>query len=257
MTKQNKPQFDFSDPSRNLLFLVIGLVVLITLILSVGFGLSSASLSEFQRGIFIAFLIFFPICGTVISILLLLNHYRRIAVGKQDGGMPWKVSSPEIQQRKLNSEIHDIARILSIEEEQFNDLRSAYIVAEDLALRHIEQQENLWLKRHISLEDITFDAVLLNNDTIKFVEVTFAVSPKVSQELLNNIFLKAASIKKLLNTLRPNSNIILELTVVTQLDSKDKEELKKSLYKELSKNSPVSVEIDFLDFEELQSTFAA
>src|SRR6476661_8978168 len=97
---------------------------------------------------------------------------------------------PENQRRKLNLEITELAEILAIDENQVSDLRSAYIVAEDLAMRKLEQESNISLLRHVSLESAEFDAVLISTEVIKFVEVTFLVTPNIRQEKITAILRK-------------------------------------------------------------------
>ena len=43
----------------------------------------------------------------------------------------------------------ELSRILEVGTEQMSDLQSAYIVAEDLALRQIQQEEDVPLMRHV------------------------------------------------------------------------------------------------------------
>ena len=52
-----------------------------------------------------------------------------------------------------------------MEREQLGDLQSAYIVAEDLALRQIQQEENIPLMRHVSVGGVPFDAVMIKRTT--------------------------------------------------------------------------------------------
>lgn len=257
MANQNKVSLvEFINPSRNYLTLITALIVFVCLAASVGFGLTSATLSTAQRWLFIAFLILFPIFGLLLSIWLILRHFRKLAVGERDDEIPWQIMSPERQQRKLNSEVGELAESLGITESQMTDLRSAYIVAEDLALRKIEQESDVSLKRHITLERTDFDAVLISDDVIKCIEVTFAVTPDVSQDKINVMLRKASSFKKSLSKLRPNTKIVLMVLIVTQLDAEAESELRPRV-REMFLKTPVDVDIRFPDFEGLQKTFAA
>jgi hypothetical protein len=247
---------DFLKPSRNYLTLITILVVFVSLAVSVGFGLSSEHLSGAQRWLFILFLMFFPLAGLVLSIWLILRHFRKLSVADSDSALDWQIMSPERQQRKLNSEVDELARILDIPDNQLSDLRSAYIVAEDLALRNIEQEAGLSLKRHVSLDRTDFDAILIAEETVKCVEVTFALSSDISQDKVNQMQRKAESLKKSLSKLRPNTKIVLVLVLVTQLDAESEAKLRSTVARKFPK-PPVDVEIRWYDFEKLQQAFAA
>jgi hypothetical protein len=247
---------EFINPSRNYLTLIIVLIVLACLAMSVGFGLSAAHISEGQRWFFVVFLIFFPIFGLILSLWLILRHFRKLAVSERDEEIPWQIMSPMKQQRKLNSEVDDLARLLGIPDAQMSDLRSAYIVAEDLALRSIEQEAEISLKRHVSLEKADFDAILINENVIKCVEVTFAIVPDISQDKINLMLKRAELFKRVLAKMRPDTKIILMLVLVTQLEKSDEAELRSSVAGKFGQ-TPVDVEIRWFDFEGLQRTFAA
>ena len=257
MTSRKKVSlFEFINPSRNYLTLIIALIVLACLAMSVGFGLSAAHINEAQRWVFVLFLILFPIFGLLLSIWLILRHFRKLAVSERDDEIPWQIMSPEKQQRKLNTEVNDLAGLLGIPEIQMSDLRSAYIVAEDLALRSIEQEAEVSLKRHVSLDRADFDAILINDDIIKCVEVTFAITSDISQDKINVMQKKADFFKKTLAKMRPNTKIILMLVLVTQLEKSDEVELRSNIAQKFGQ-TPVDVEIRWFDFETLQKTYAA
>ena len=257
MASENKaPLVDFMNPSRNYLTLIIGLIALVCLAVCVAFAISSNSLDASQRWLFILFLILFPIIGLSVSVWLILKHFRKLAITKKDDGLGWRIMSPEKQQRKLNSEVNELATVMSIPEGQLSDLRSAYIVAEDLALRHIEREEQLPLMRHVVLDTVEFDAILVNQDVIKCIEVTFLVTPHISQEKINATLRKVEATKKRLAKTRPNTKLIVMFILVTQLDQAAETKLR-SILSDKFNSTPVDVDIRLLDFEGLQRVFAA
>ncbi len=257
MTNRNKVSLlEFINPSRNYLTLIIALIVLVCAAVSIGFSLSSAHLDTAQRWTFIAFLALFPIFGLLLSIWLILRHFRKLFVGEKDDEIPWQIMSSEKQQWKLNREVNELAEILRIPESQMSDLRSAYIVAEDLALRNIEQEADVSLKRHVSLERADFDAILINQDLIKCIDVSFLVAPDIAQDKINIILRKIDSTKKILNKMRPHTKLVLLLVLVTQLDQADETQLRSTIANKFA-NTPVDVEIRWFDFETLQKIFAA
>lgn len=257
MTNRNKVSLaEFINPSRNYLMLIIAFIVLICVAVGIAFSIAVPHLDSSQRWAFIAFLALFPIFGLILSIWLILRHFRKLFVNERDDEIPWQIMSPEKQQRKLNGEVNDLAALLEIPDSQMNDLRSAYIVAEDLALRNIEQEADVSLKRHLSLERADFDAILIDQDLIKCIDVSFLVMPDISQDKINNILRKVDSTKKILNKIRPNTKLVLLLVLVTQLDKIAETELRSTVPAKFA-NTPVDVEIRWFDFETLQKIFAA
>jgi hypothetical protein len=257
MTNRNKVSlFEFIKPSRNYLLLILAFIVLVFTAVIIGFSRSAASLDSAQRWAFIAFMFFFPIFGLLLSIWLILRHFRKLFVNEKDDEIPWQIMSPEKQQLKLSREVRELSAILGIPESQMSDLRSAYIVAEDLALRNIEQETDVSLKRHITLERSDFDAVLINQDLIKCIEVSFLVAPDISQDKINLILRKLDATKRILVKIRPHTKLVLMLVLVTQLDETDEDQLRSTIGNKFA-NTPVDVEIRWFDFESLQNIFAA
>lgn len=242
------------NSSRNYLTLVVLLIAALCLALAYAFSAASASLDAIQRWFFILLLAFFPILGLTVSIWLILRQSRKLAVSRKDGAIEWRITSAEKQQQKLNSEVLEIARRLEVSENQLSDLRSAYIVAEDLALRHIEKEAQIPLMRHVTLGEIEFDAVLINQETIKCVEVTFLVAPQIHDEKINRILKKTEAIKRELAKIRPDTKLILMLALVTQLDRMSEAKLRSTIADKFIA-TPVDVDIRLFDFEELQKVF--
>lgn len=245
----------FLNPSRNYLTLVVGLVALICVILGILVPFSAEYLETAQRWALLLFFMAFSTAGFGTSVWLIIRHFRKLMVVERDHEVPWDLMQPDRQQMKLNYEVGHLAAVMGIPDSQLSDLRSAYIVAEDLALRHIEQESQIPLMRHISLDNAEFDAVLINHDVVKCIEVTFLVTPDIAQEKINHLLKKVDLVKKVLNKVRPNSRLILLLALVTQLDSAGEAKLRETLAKKFSA-TPVDVDIRLLDFEALQKVFA-
>lgn len=255
MAKQNRVSLlEFVNPSRHYLTMSVGLIATLCLALGYAFVSASASLDSVQRWFFILFLAVFACLGLISSVWLVLRQSRKLSVSRKDDEIGWKIMSAERQQQKLNLEIIELARILSTPANQISDLRSAYIVAEDLALRHIEKESQMPLMRHISFADVEFDAVLINQEIIKCVEVTFLVTPDVSREKIASILRKVETLKKKLDVIRPHTKLVLLLAVVTQLDRPGEAELRSTLGDKFAE-TPVDTDIRLFDFEELQKIF--
>lgn len=251
MIKQSERTLvNFARPSSNYLVLAIGVIVLICLVI----GLISAVSSQSTIA---AVLFGVSTFGLVVFLLLNLNHWKRLAVGEQHKSLSWEVDLPESQRLKLNQEVKELAEILEIPDEQMSDLLSAYIVAEDLALRQIQQEARLPLMRHVQIGNTPFDGVLVKNDLITCVEVTFLVTPKISKEKINQVLQKISLPVKSLKNLKTKARLRLLLVMVTQLDEAQENQLRDLIVERFKTSStPVDVDIRLLDFEELQKIYA-
>ncbi len=249
MVKQNERLLaDFGNPAPNYPVLGIGGFILVGLI--VGLIWSAAAGSGFPAAIF-----GLSAAGLVVLLWLNFSHWKKLSAGDRNRRISWDIDLPESQRIKLNREVHELARILEIPKEQMSDLLSAYIVAEDLALRQIQQEARMPLMRHVTVGTTPFDAVILKGDLITCVEVTFLVTPIVSQEKINLILKKIAAPMKSLKNLKIDARVRLLLVLVTQLDDASEAQLRSSLVKKFG-STPVDVDIRLLDFEALQKIYA-
>lgn len=255
MAKQTKVSLrEFVNPSRNNLLLVVVLIIALWMALVYAFAAASASFDAVQRWLFILFLVVFPIFSLIVSLWLILRHSRKLAASERDGKLAWRIMSADRQQQKLNGAVEELARLLSIPENQMSDLRSAYIVAEDLALRHIEKESQIPLMRHAALEEIEFDAILIDQEIVKCIEVTFLVAPDISNEKISAVLRKVEAAKEFFDRTRPDTKLILLLALVTQLDHRAEFKLR-SIIAGKFEATPVDVDIQLFDFEQLQKIF--
>lgn len=240
---------------QNYLLMLVGMIILLSVVVGAGFAISAPYLENSQRWTLIAFLFLFPFIGLGISTWLVLSHSRKLAIAAKDELLPWQMMPPEVQRRKLNAEVGELAAILKIPATQLSDLRSAYIVAEDLALRKVEQEARVSLMRHVEIEAAEFDAVFINREVITFVETAFLVVPDISQKKIDAVLKKLEYVKKLFARIRPDSKLKLLLLLITQLEEEDAVRLR-AVLKNKFNNTPVDVVINPLDFEGLQQIFA-
>lgn len=162
---------------------------------------------------------------------------------------------PEIQRQNLNIEVLELSKILKVEPSQISDLQSAYIVAEDLALRQIQQEENVPLIRHVMLGKAPFEAVLIKNDVINCIEVAFLVAPDMRQERVDAMMRKIALVKKTFGEMRIRMKVRLMLVLVTQLTPEGEDQLRSMLNSKRFAETPVDIDIRLLDFESLQRIY--
>lgn len=239
---------NFEKPTPDFVLLAAGTVALICL----GAGLVAA-LSGGAFGLGALFFVSF--LGVLVFFGLYFSRYKRLTAGSRAHRLMWDIDLPESQRSKLNHEVIALAKILEISQEQLSDLLSAYIVAEDLALRQIQQEAGMPILRHVQIGGVPFDGVLVKNDIVTCVEVTFLVTPNVTQEKINQILQKMSLTKKAFEKVMLEAKARLLLILVTQLDEDAMNQLRGSILKKFGKPI-VEVDIVFLDFEELQRTYA-
>lgn len=244
------------SPTRNYLTLIIVLVVLACAAAALSLVLTGQSLSDGQKWFLLVFLTLFPIIGLSVSSWLIVGHFRKLNVAQKDEDLKWTLMTPEQQRRRLNGEVSALAALLGSDEYSINDLRSAYIVAEDLAIRQVEIELKQSLIRHVFIEGSTFDAICLRKDIVYLADVTFLVTPEFSKEKLGNILNKTENQIKAVRRLRPKSRVRLLLIIITQLEPAETTALKNSLTK-LFSTTTIDADIKFYDYDTLQLTFAS
>ena len=194
--------------------------------------------------------------GLVIYSYLNARATRKLAAAQDESRIDWDSAMPEIQRESLNLEVVELSRILGVSNEQISDLQSAYIVAEDLALRQIQQEEQVPLMRHVSIGDVPFDAILVKQDVIYCAEVSFLVAPDLRQERIDAMLRKMARVKTVVEQMGVAMKVMLMIILVTQLTHEDEQRLRRMLNTARRfPGSPVEIEIRFLDFEALQKIY--
>lgn len=193
--------------------------------------------------------------GLLVYVVLNSRATKRLAAAQDEARIDWEAALPEVQRESLNIEVAELSRILEVRNEQLSDLQSAYIVAEDLALRQIQQEEQVPLLRHVSIGGVPFDAVLAKQDVLMCAEVSFLVAPELRQERIDSMIKKAARVRKIVEHADIGMNARLMIILVTQLTFEDEQRLRKSLTSRRFSGTPVDVDIRLLDFEALQRIY--
>ena len=231
--------------------LIVLTVVLFGVLVS-GIVLSARADNLIGSGLFLAGVGIFAL-----AVLLDVANRRRMAAVDDRRFIRWDAAMPEIQRQNVNVEVRELARLLKVGEESLADLLSAYIVAEDLALRQIQQEENLPLMRHVSIGGTPFDAILVEHDLITCIEVSFLVVPDVRQEKIESMLKKITLAKKNLTEMKSRLRLRLMLVLVTQLTSEEEERLRGMLVTRRFSETPVDIDIRLLDFEMLQKVYVS
>ena len=221
-------------------------------ILIAGVAISARAENLAGLGIFLAAAALFAIV-----VLLDVANRRRIAAVDDRKFIRWDAAMPEIQRQNVNVEVRELARLLGVGNDQLPDLLSAFIVAEDLALRQIQQEENLPLMRHVSIGGTPFDAILVDHDLITCIEVSFLVVPDVRQDRIESMLKKITQAKKNLAEMKSRLRLRLMLVLVTQLTDAEEERLRGMLITRRFSETPVDIDIRLLDFEMLQKVYVS
>ena len=180
---------------------------------------------------------------------------RRLSARTDQKRIDWETAQPDIQRQNLNIEVIELSKILEVESTQISDLQSAYIVAEDLALRQIQQEENVPLMRHVTVGRAPFDAVMVKNDLVACIDVSFLVVPDLRQDKIAAMLKKIVTVKKAFSEMDMKMRVRLMMVLVTQLTPEDDEKLRQALSKQRFEETPVDIDIRLLDFESLQKIY--
>ena len=180
---------------------------------------------------------------------------RKAKAALANSWIDWQAALPEIQRENLNVEVFELSKILEVETEQISDLQSAYIVAEDLALRQIQQEESVPLMRHVSIAGVPFDAVMSKDDIVVCIEVAFLVSPELRQDKIDSMMRKIASVKGIIEEMNVGMTTRLMMVLITQLTPDDENHLRSQLNVRKFSTTPVDIDIRLLDFEALQRIY--
>lgn len=227
-------------------------VILMFGVLVAGIGLSARSGDWASAGLFLIAVAMFTIVVVVNS-----AQTRRLAAVDDRKFIHWDAAMPELQRQNVNIEVRELARLLGVGDDHLGDLLSAYVVAEDLALRQIQQEENLPLMRHVSIGRTPFDGILVDQDLITCIEVSFLVVPDVRQDRIESMLKKITQAKKNLAELKSRLRLRLMLVLVTQLTPDEEDELRGMLVTRRFSETPVDIDIRLLDFEMLQKVYVS
>lgn len=231
---------------------LVAATIILFVVLLTGIVISARADNLIGAGIFVTAVAVFAIV-----VLVDIANRRRIAAVDDRKFIRWDAAMPEIQRQNVNVEVRELARLLGVGNDNLADLLSAYIVAEDLALRQIQQEENLPLMRHVSIGGTPFDAILVEHDLITCIEVAFLVVPDVRQERIESMLKKITVSKKNLVEAKSRLRLRLMLVLVTQLTVEEEEQLRGMLITRRFSETPVDIDIRLLDFEMLQKVYVS
>ena len=184
-----------------------------------------------------------------------IDQFKRLVAAHDQNRIDWEAALPEVQRQNLKLEVLELSKVLDLETGQVSDLQSAYIVAEDLALRQIQQEENVPLLRHIGIADVPFDAVFVKDDILNCCEVSFLVAPDLRQDKIDAMMRKVKRVKDLIEAADAALKVRMMLILITQLSKEDDDRLRSVLNTRRFSGTPVDIDIRLLDFEALQRIY--
>ncbi|HYJ92254.1 MAG TPA: hypothetical protein VEV84_13170 [Pyrinomonadaceae bacterium] len=171
--------------------------------------------------------------------------------------LDWQPAPTDVQKQTLGLEVEGIAGALQQEAWESTDLFMAYVVAEDLALRQIQQEHNAPMIRHLQVGGAPFDALIIRPDELICADVSFVVQPDLRQEKIDSMLKKCGTVRRFLNSQHLDVDLRLLIVVVTQLTPEEVTDLRSRLTDKRFPDSPVNIDIHFFDFEELQRMYVS
>lgn len=183
------------------------------------------------------------------------RRHRKTIADKAAGWIAWEPVQPDLQRQALNVAVGEISRILKVQPEAVGDVQTAFIVGEDLALRQIQQEENVPLMRHISIGGVPFDAAFTKDDILVCCEVCFLVSSELGQDRVAAMMRKIGAAKRSVAEMNIGLEVRLMVVIVTQMASADVEKLRGTLSTKRFSSTPVDIDIRLMDFEGLQRVY--
>jgi hypothetical protein len=249
MARQFENSLDrFAQATSNMTFVVLTVGVLAVLFS----GLVISIASQYWL---VSVMFGLSVAGVLVFAIFTHRQQRKLQASKATGWIDWAAALPEIQRQNLTIAVGELSRILEVGSDSINDLQSAFIVAEDLALRQIQQEEQVPLLRHVSVASVPFDAVFTKGDILVCCEVSFLVSPELQQDRVVSMMKKVESVKNSIAEMNIGMNVRLMVILITQLTEDDLERLRATLGTKRFGLPPVDIDIRFLDFETLQRIY--
>ena len=182
-----------------------------------------------------------------------LRDQRRLLGTKAAGWIDWETVVPEVQRENLRIAVTELSRILKPDAD--SDLQTAFVVAEDLAFRQLQQDEAVPVLRHVTAAGVPFDAVLVKNDVLICCEVAFLVASELRQDRVVAMMKKIAAVKRSIDSMNIGMQVRLMPVLITQMQSAEVAKLRESLSTNRFSSTPADIDIRLFDFEELQRTY--
>lgn len=252
----------------NQLIIIAILIGLIYIAAGAVLAFANQGLDGYLKWPLVVFMSVFPLFAIGMFAWLVSKHHTKLYTSTpMITEMSLNTLTPDQQRRKLNAEISSIISAMAntnnenkkkpTEEPQRHHIRTAFIVAEDLALRQLELEYGESFMRHSALEGVPFDGVWVNTDKIAGIEVKFLDVPNLSQESVDSLLDKAEYAAARLRRTRPDAAFSFILALVTQLNAEDQTKLRMGLENKFALTPVKKIELKMFDFDNLLATFTA
>jgi len=249
MARQFENSFDrFAQSSANKVFAGVAYAV-------IGLLVTGLIVSLFLKLWLVAALFAVSSVSILIFTIFVRRQRNALLASRAAGWIDWDSAMPEMQRQNLNIAVKELSQILEVGPDSINELQSAFIVAEDLALRQIQQEEKVPLMRHVSVAGVPFDAVYSQDDVLVCGEVVFLVAPELKQERVIAMMKKISSVNQAIGTMNIGMRVRLMVVLITQMPDAELEKLRGTLNTGRFSATPVEIDIRLLDFEKLQRIY--
>lgn len=249
MQKQlENTSISFQRPARTFPYFLMGIAVAVAL-------LTGAVVAVVNGNWVLATIFAVSLVGLAIYAAFSNLKIGRLTSSLQRDSIEWSAAMPDLQRQNMNIEVRELSKILQTDSAHLSDLQSAYIVAEDLALRQIQHEEAVPLLRHVSVGSVPFDAVFLKDNLLVCCEVSFLVAPELRKDRIESMMRKIAQAKKEIENSAAGISVRLMIILVTQLVPDDDSVLRSMLNRQKFAETPVDIDIRLLDFEALQKIY--
>ena len=252
----------------NQLIITAILIGLIYIAAGIAMAWASKGLDDSQKWPLVVFMAVFPLFALAMFAWLVSKHHTKLYTSTPSiAEMSLNTLTPDQQRRKLNAEVSSILNAVAQSGEvkkktnadvaSRGDVRTAFIVAEDLALRQLELEYGESFMRHAALEGVPFDGVWITSDKIAGIEVKFLDVPLLPQESVDSLLDKAEYAAARLKRTRPDASFAFVLALVTQLSAEEQTKLRMGLENKFALTPVKKIELKMFDFDNLQNTFTA
>lgn len=199
-------------------------------------------------------ILFIGVAAFLSLLVLQFGELYRFATGTRTN-FTWKPVSADVQRQMLNAEVEQIAKHLQLERDESGEILSTYVVAQDLALRQVQQEYKAPMIRHANVSRLAFDALIPGNNRLTCVDVSFLVTPELRQDKIDAMLNKIAHVSKVFEAEKIGLDLRLVVVLVTQLDADAETVLRSSLRQKRFSSTIADIDIRIFDFEDLQRAF--
>lgn len=259
--------------SRNPLGIIALFIVLVYGIAALVLGISSGNLQTNEKLPIIWFLVIFPLIVLITFYRLVSLHHVKLYAPQdfQDKEGFFRALTPHEQKKRLEEEIQNAEEEVRPEESDSQKIledkpnkleiegsllktistRHAYVLAEELAIREIENEYGVSIHRQVAVgKNYGIDGVFLKNGTPIVIEIKYVRSPITLRFIAKR---EVERFSKIMETMLPKPSFLF-VAIVEHLTS-DIIKKEKEILKVYFDNSNLPVEIKFYDFQKLKEKF--